>query len=253
MSKFKEKYNKAKQWVANTKEKYLKFFYALIVSYILLFLTVYFQLPKFVVLIALISTLVIPFAMVIMILTENLIYQTLKKSIWGKGVISIIVTVYGALAYIWASGEVNSIFLEAPGNFPWAISVLTVVHFFKNIVLGVMGSFLIFLIAYANIWVVDALLFSYKNFLGFAKRSLSGMLLIIGVGLCIGSASFVTQQSNMLASNIAVYGDFNQHHTCQGSDFTNIDGVVFLPQGMVIIAKASKVRGWSFEKVQCVM
>ncbi|ETI61991.1 hypothetical protein [Marinomonas profundimaris] len=248
-----EKLNKAKQWIANTKKKYLNFFYALIFSYIALFFTIYLQFPKSLVLIVLILTLIIPFAMVLMILTENYIYQTLKKSMWGKGVLSVIVAVYSALAYIWASGEVNSIFLEAPGIFPWTITILTVVHFFKNVVIGVMGSYFIFLLLYVSIWVVDALILSYTNLLDFTKRALSGILLIIGVGLTIGSASFVTLQSNILASNVAVYADFNLHHTCQGDNFSNIDGVVFLPQGKVLIAKPLKPIGWSFEKVQCVM
>lgn len=238
-------------WISRTRQKYSRFIYALIASYCALFLAIYMQASIAIILLLLLATLFIPFAMVIMILTENRVYIFLKDTLWGKAVISVLITLYSAMAYIWASGEVNRIFVEAPGNFPWAISILTVVHFFKNIVLAVMGSYFAFLLLYVNFWVLDVLLISYKDFKDFSKRVVAGVMLIFGLGLSIGSSGFLTKNSDNLAKVVAVKADFNQHHSCSNSKLAAVSGVVFLPQGYVLAAKPLPMGGWSFEKVKC--
>lgn len=238
-------------WISKTRQKYSRFLYALITAYCALFLVMYMQASITIISLLLLATLFIPFAMVIMILTENRIYIFLKDMLWGKAVISVLITLYSAMAYIWASGEVNSIFVEAPGYFPWAISILTVVHFFKNIVLAVMGSYLAFLLLYVNFWVLDVLLISYKDFKNFSKRVVAGVMLIFGLGLSIGSSGFLTKNSDNLAKVVAVKADFSQHHSCSNSKLAAVSGVVFLPQDYVLAAKPLPMGGWSFEKVKC--
>lgn len=238
-------------WISRTRQKYSRFMYALISVYCALFLAMYMQASIMVISLLLLASLFIPFSIVVMILTENSIYIFLKEKPWGKAIITVIITLYSAMAYIWASGEVNRIFVEAPGNFPWAISILTVVHFFKNIVLAVMGGYLAFLLFYVNFWVLDVLVISYKDLKSLFKRVVAGVMLIFGLGLSIGSSGFLTNNSDNLAKIVAVKADFNQHHSCSNPKLAAVAGVVFLPQGYVLAAKPLPMGGWSFEKVQC--
>ncbi|MDA8681259.1 hypothetical protein N9M08_01850 [Porticoccaceae bacterium] len=238
-------------WISKAREKHSRFLYTLIAVYCALFLALYVQAPKAIILMLLLATLFIPFAMVVMILTENRVYLFLKDKLWGKAVIWILITLYSAMAYIWAAGEVNRIFVEAPGNFPWAVSILTVVYFFKNIILALMGSYATFLLFYVNFWVIDALLISYKDFKDLSKRVVAGSMLAFGVGLSIGSSGFLTKNSDDLVKVVAVKADFNQHHSCSNPMLAAVSGVVFLPQGYVLAAKPLPMGGWRFEKVKC--
>ncbi|NOH31708.1 hypothetical protein [Vibrio mediterranei] len=239
-------------WVEATRTKYSRFLLALLAVYLLLLLSLLSNAPTFITFVLLSSTLVIPFAMVIMILTDNRVYTSLKGTAWGQSVLWVAITLYSAIALIWASGEVNRLFLEAPSNFPWTTSALTIVHFFKNIVLLIMGGYLAFLLMYVNFWIIDVLLISYKGFKDFSKRVASGFMLVFGLGLTIGSAGFLTQHSDSLATAIALNADFNQHHNCTGNKFNGTYGVVFLSHGYVLIAKpAVDLERWHFERVKC--
>jgi hypothetical protein len=197
------------------------------------------------------ATLIIPFSMIIMILTDNKIYTSLQQTQWGKSIISVLVTLYCAMAYIWASGEINRIFSEAPSNFPWAISILTVVHFFKNIVLAVTGTYLFFLLIYANFWIYCLFTF-FKDIRDFFNKVISGVTLILSLSLIAGTAGLMTQNSDALAKVIAVKADFNQHHNCTGEKFKTISGVVFLSHGYVLTAHQPAEGDWIFEKTECV-
>lgn len=238
-------------WISRKRKQYSRFIYVLIASYLLLFAAIMLQASIEIISVLLLSTLIIPFAMVVMILTENRIYTYLKESIWGKGVISVMVAIYSAMAYIWASGEVNRIFEEAPGVFPWAVTILTISHFFKNIVLVIVGGYFLFILLYLNFWVFDALIISYKDFKDFSRRVVAGVMLVFGLGLSIGSAGFLTQNSDMLAKITAVKADFNQHHKCSNPELKGVSGVVFLSQGYVLAARQLSVDGWDFEKMKC--
>ncbi len=254
---FKEKLSALKEWYVNTRDGVKKFIYTQIAAYVVLFISLYNQAPKIFVLLGLVSTLIIPFALVIKVLTDNPLYFSLKDEAWGKAVIAVITGVYCTLSAIWASSEINSIFLVSASNLPWATTILTIVYFFKNVVVAFIGGYLALIFMYSIFWIADVMVFSFNGVYDCVKRIVAGILLVVGLGLAIGTAGTITQNGNFFAKYVAVKADFNTGHRCKGNKFNNIDGVLFLSNGSVLIAKPIKNKtgwpDWSFQDSPCEM
>lgn len=235
----------------------MKFIWAQIAVYIVLFFLLYNQAPKVLILLVFISTLIIPFALVVKVLTDNPLYLTLKEKPWGQAVISVVTGVYAALAIIWASSEINDIFLVSASNLPWATTILTIVYFFKNIVIAVISGFLVLILLFCNLWFIDVLISNYNGLLNCVKRVVSGMMLVIGLGLALGTSGVIAQYGDFIAKYVAVKADFNSGHRCKGSNFNDVDGVLFLPSGSVLIAipkiNKANIPDWVFQDSPCSM
>jgi hypothetical protein len=243
-----------KNWLIQTKSSVTKFLAALLIAYIFLILSIVFQWPISTLLLAASTTLLIPFGMIVMLATSNPIYENLYSSHWGKAVLGIIGFLYVALSCVWAAGEVNRIFVDAPGNLPWTISALAAVYFFKNIVLVFAAAVIFITLIYSTYWIVDAFIINYKSAAVLLKRFVFGVLFVLSIGLISGTAGFVTVKSDDIAILIAVNADFSSKHQCKGEIFDNSKGVLFLTSGEVLIAKHSKVNGktvWEFPKNKC--
>ncbi|WP_417518380.1 hypothetical protein [Marinobacter sp.] len=254
---FKEKISAIKEWYVDTIDASKKFIYAQIAAYIVLFLSLYNYAHKEFVLLIIVCTLVIPFAMIVRILADNLAYSYLSEKMWGKAVIAVVIAIYTAFSAVWASNEINAIFRVGAANLPWATSILTIVYFFKNVVMAFIGSYLALIFFYCIFWIADVLVFSYDGFTNFLKRSVSGVMLVFGLGLASGTAGALTKNGDFFAKYVAVKADFSTSHRCKGIQFNNIDGVLFLPSGSVLIAKqVASEKGrpdWSFDSSSCAM
>ncbi len=252
---FETKLSECRIWLQALKRTVAKFTLCLVFVYILVGLSVWFELPAPITFLSLLCTLLVPFALIVMLLTENILYKKLSNTVWGKAVIGVGVTFYGALAYIWAAGEVNQVFAEASGNFPWAVTALAVVYFFKNVVLAFALVLLTGMIFYVPLWLLLVLLNEEQLAKGFFRKLGSGILLLLGVSMLMGTASAVTLQARELAIHVALYADFSNKYHCDGAVFNGVRQVLFLPSGSVLLAeKVSKEQQqveWRFSRVRC--
>ena len=247
---------KFQAWMAEAKSKSVKFIAALLIAYLVFCVALVFHWPKSIVFTAMAFTLAIPFALIVMLLTENPVYRNLYSTQWGKGIIAIVTTVYIGFSYTWAAGEIGGIFSTASTNLPWTTLTLSVVYFFKNVVLTFSGLLLAVIMFYSTYWIIDVFIINYKSFSDFIKRVASGLALVVSVGLITGSAGFVTNKGDEIAKIIAINADFSSKHRCTGEIFENSAGVLFLPSGEVLVAKPKTTEqkiDWQFPAQKCVM
>ncbi|PRW87176.1 hypothetical protein C7A11_18330 [Pseudomonas simiae] len=252
---FETKLSECRVWLQALKRTIAKFILCLIFVYILVGLSVWFELPAPITFFSLLCTLLVPFALIVMLLTENILYEKLYNTVWGKAVIGVGITFYGALAYIWAAGEVNQVFAEASGNFPWAVTALAVVYFFKNVVLVFALVLLAGMIFYAPLWLLMMIINEEQLAKVFFRKLGGGILLLLGVSMLMGTANAVTLQARKLAIHVALYADFSSNYHCNGAVFNGVSQVLFLPSGSVLIAKTvsneQRQVEWRFPRGKC--
>ena len=227
---------------------------ALFVAYVSIVACLNYSLPFELLIAASFFSLLIPFMLVIMLLTDNPLYEALKSKQWFNVAILSVLGVYSSFSYIWASSEVNSIFKVSPGNLPWSIIIVTIVYFFKNIILVSALIAFIFSLLYSTVWLVRVLVTNYNGFSKFIKSVLAGVTFILGIGLLIGSSVIITVNKQKFAKIIAVKADFNIAHHCKGELFENSSGVLFLPKGSVLVAIPyfnGTQLDWLFRETTC--
>lgn len=243
-----------KSWLRQTRKKAVKFIVALLMAYILFFFAIIYQWPIEIIFTSMLLTLIIPFGLIVMLTTSNQLYKKLSSSHWGKAVIAVVIAIYFAFSSVWAAGEVNRIFSEAPGNFPFTISMLTGIYFFKNIVLAFTSLLILAIMIYSTYWVLDVLVINYKSLSILLRRVLYGVLFVFSVGLISGTAGFVTAKADEFTILVALNADFSSKHRCTGEIFNGAQGVLFLTSGNVLVAKPPKSGGkqsWDFPKEKC--
>lgn len=236
------------------KSQSIKFMIAQCVAYFLGFLCLYFSFPFYLTSIAMFLTLLIPFMWVVMILTDNPLYERSKEKKWLGSGLAVVITVYGAISYVWASGVINSIFEVSPTNLPWSTTILTVVYFFKNVVLWFSIGVLCLLLAYCNLWVWKVLFSEYEGAGNFLKKVGTGVAFVFGVGLVMGTAGVVTAKKDDFAKIVALKADFNTSYRCHGPIFEQSSHVLFLPNGKVLVAKRYRdgaMLNWRFVEAEC--
>lgn len=252
---FETKLSECWVWLQALKHTVAKFTLCLILVYILVGLSVWFELPAPIIFLSLLCTLLVPFALIVMLLTENILYKKLSDTVWGKAFIGVGVTFYGALAYIWAASEVNQVFAEAAGNFPWAVTALAIVYFFKNVVLVFALVLLTGMIFYVPLWLLLVLINEEQSAKGFFRKLAGGILLLLGVSMLMGTANAVTLQARELAIHVALYADFSSKYHCNGAVFNGVGQVLFLPSGSVLIPEKVSIDQhqveWRFPRVKC--
>ena len=145
--------NSISTWFMRIKSKTTKFIYVLILAFLALFLAINYSFNSYILILLVIIIFTIVLSMIVMLLTDNKIFSLIKNQVWGNTAIWVFITIYSAVSYIWASGEVNRIFSVAPNNFTWTLTFLTAVHFLRYIILFVLLLFLVALIIYLYIWL----------------------------------------------------------------------------------------------------
>lgn len=252
---FETKLSECRVWLHALKHTVAKFTLCLVLVYILVGLSVWFELPAPITFLSSLCTLLVPFALIVMLLTENVLYKKLSSTVWGKAVIGVGITFYGALAYLWAAGEVNQVFAEASGNFPWAVTALAVVYFFKNVVLVFALVLLTGMFFYVPLWLLRMLINEEQSAKGFFRKLVGGILLLLGVSMLMGTANAVTLRARELAIHVALYADFSSKYPCNGAVFNGVRQVLFLPSGSVLIAETVENEQqqveWRFSRAKC--
>ncbi|EPP6383244.1 hypothetical protein ACUNB6_004658 [Vibrio alginolyticus] len=242
-------------WYQSTRKKVAYFMLALVFSYIFLAISLISGSSPSIILGALCLTLVVPFSMFAMLATDNSVFDSLQSKKWVVITVGLVITIYSSLSYIWASNEVNAIFGVSASNLPWSTLILTVVYFFKNVVLLCSLGACAFVFVYVNVWVWRVLVTNYRGAWNLVKDVVGGFLFIFGLGLLMGSSGVLTKQKEEFAKMVAINADFSARHRCIGDEFRHSQGVLFLPTGNVLVAypQPSDTFGWTFifDEVPC--
>lgn len=81
----------------------------------------------------------IPFLSLVIVATNNKVYDFLSGKVWFKIILSIVFLTYGLVANTWASGYINQVYKVSASHFPVTQIVLTMVFFVVYIMKGIFG------------------------------------------------------------------------------------------------------------------
>lgn len=246
--------NSISTWFMRIKSKTTKFIYVLILAFLALFLAINYSFNSYILILLVIIIFTIVLSMIVMLLTDNKIFSLIKNQVWGNTAIWVFITIYSAVSYIWASGEVNRIFSVAPNNFTWTLTFLTAVHFLRYIILFVLLLFLVALIIYLYIWLFKNSILPIKenkSLFYFLKDFVFMLILIFILTFLISIPLIIEQNFDHIVHNVAIKADFSQYHSCQGNIFNDIEGIMFLSQDYVLLAKKNGAEGLIFLKEKC--
>ena len=246
--------NSISTWFMRIKSKITKFIYVLILAFLALCLAINYSFNGYILILLVIIIFTIVLSMIVMLLTDNKIFSLIKNQVWGNIAIWVFITIYSAVSYIWASGEVNRIFSVAPNNFTWTLTFLTAVHFLRYIILFVLLLFLVALIIYLYIWLFKNSILPKKenrSLFYFFKDFVFMLVLIFILTFLISIPLIIEQNFDHIVHNVAIKADFSQYHSCQGNIFNDIEGIMFLNQDYVLLAKKNGAEGLIFLKEKC--
>jgi hypothetical protein len=254
--KDKDKPNSLKDWLASTNKTLAKFVGALIVLGICLLSLKIFNLPISVAYVILLALFIVFFVMVILLSIENSVVKYLKESIWGQLVLYILVAVLSTLAYLWAAGEVNRLFLVNPNNLALTLTAIAAKRFFEYAIIALIVSYVLamclhLLAVVANKADLKHQELKYQSIKASGKELLSFLLLMLSIGVIGTLVGRISQIDDGLLQTVAVDIDFNKYHTCTGDEFKDSDGVLFLSANQILVAKNTGNLEWQFTKVPC--
>lgn len=200
------------------------------------------------------STLIIPVAILVVIVTENSIYRALSETKWTAILLGIGIAIYTAYSNIWAGAEINKIFQVSPGDLPYATAVLTIVYFFNKVMLPIALVLFYAAVALSSLWVLYVLVIDFQDIKVFGRRALSALISILLIGTVMGGTSSIESNKEFYAIQVANYADFNKHHRCSAPMPSNLEGVIFLPSGAVLTSQkevSNKKLSWTFKVLPC--
>ncbi|WP_352337619.1 hypothetical protein [Psychrobacter sp. 16-MNA-CIBAN-0192] len=245
--------NTIREWLIHTTQLFARFAIILAGLGVALFVSVIAHLPVYVSYAIVLLVAAVLFIMIIMISIENIVYKTLKKSIWGQIVLYLLVAFISAQSYLWSIGEINRIFLVDPSNLALTSTALTAIQFFKYAIMALLSSYFIAIGLYffyqfsENVAMPSVAQYEARTF---RKKIGSGAFFVLTVTICLLVAGHLSKYSDGIVQDFAVKIDFYGHYTCTGADFNNIEGVLFLSASDILVAKKIESE-WIFKKVRC--
>ena len=132
-----------RDWLIKTTRTFIEFAIVLSVLCLALFVINFLHLPLYASLLIVFAISTVLFIMLIKIAIENIVYQYVKKSIWGQVVVYLIGVVISAQSYLWAANEINRIFLVNPNALALTLTSLTAIQFLKYTIIALLSSYFI--------------------------------------------------------------------------------------------------------------
>jgi len=200
------------------------------------------------------STLIIPFSILAILITESSIYKSISDTKWTSILMGLGIAIYLSLANIWAGVEVNRIFEISPGNLPYTTTALTLVYFLNTIMLPIAQLAFFTVLILSSFWVIYVLIIDFQNIKAFGKRVLYAALTVFYVGTVMGGTSGIDKTKETYAIKIALFADFNKYHRCTAPMPKNLEGVIFLSSGSVLTSEKAIKNGkanYEFNVLPC--
>ncbi len=243
-------------WVKNTKRSIevlcctLLFVYALVpfLEYVGIKAPVQFHA------IAISLTYLIPFLIIVIIATNNIIFKMLNSVAWSKSLIATIMIVYTAMSNVWASTVINEIFGVSASYFGVTQVFLTLVFFIVTIMKWLFSNAFV-----ATLVGGSFILWFFVVFGGSLKSTFIKLLYTI-VAIMLLSATYrmisnLDNSLNIFVKRVATIADFYPHSRCDLEKFGKNDGVIFLSPKLIMVAKPKVTNAglidWDFPIRDC--
>ena len=242
-----------RDWLIKTTRTFIEFAIVLSLLCLALFVIDFLHLPLYISLLIIFTIFVVLFIMLIKIAIENIVYQHFKKSIWGQVVVYLLGVVISAQSYLWAANEINRIFLVNPNALALTLTSLTAIQFLKYTIIALLSSYFIGIGLYFYYKCVSDKAIKNNpsgNAKSLTKKMILGVIFVITIALCL-SMDKVTRYSDVIIQAFALKVDFSSYANCKGSEFDNIEGVLFLSASDVLVAKRTAPMQWQFKQVKC--
>ena len=243
-----------RDWLIKTTRTFIEFAIVLSLLCLALFVIDFLHLPLYASLSIVFIISAALFILLIKIAIENIVYQHFKKSIWGQVVVYLLGVVISAQSYLWAANEINRIFLVNPNALALTLTSLTAIQFLKYTIIALLSSYFIGIGLYFYYKCVSDKAIKNNpsgNAKSLTKKMILGVIFVITVALCLLSMDKVTRYSDVIIQAFALKVDFSSYANCKGSEFDNIEGVLFLSASDVLVAKRTAPMQWQFKQVKC--
>ncbi len=224
-------------WIENTRRTVEVLSLTLLVTYLIFPISNFFsiELPEVIALPALVLTFILPFGILVTVLTNNEPFKKITSTLWSKSIISIFIIAYTAMSNVWASNVINEVFGVSAAYFTITQTFLTLVYFVITIMKALFSSLFI-----AALTSGAFFLWFFISFGGSLKSTVIKVTyLIVGVILVSATYTMIGHADNsikMFARYIATWGDSYQNHQCI-EDYGVNNGVVFLAPNKVLVLK----------------
>lgn len=224
-------------WIENTRKTVEVLSITLLAIYLVFPISKFFNidLPGAVIIPALALTFILPFGILVVILTNNEPFKNITSTLWSKSVISIFLIAYTAMSNVWASTVINEVFGVPASYFTITQTFLTLVYFVVIIMKALFSGLFI-----TTITSGAFILWFFISFGGSLKSTTTKIAyLIIGVMLVSATYTMIGHADNSIktfARYIAAWGDSYKQHQCT-EDYGLNSGIVFLAPNKVLVLK----------------
>ncbi|MEX1667801.1 hypothetical protein AB4876_02705 [Zhongshania guokunii] len=224
-------------WIENTRRTVEVLSVTLLAIYLIFTISNLFNidLPGVIIIPALALTFILPFGILVAILTNNEPFKKVTSTLWSKSVISIFLIAYTAMSNVWASTVINEIFGVSASYFTITQTFLTLVYFVVTIMKALFSGLFITVITSAAF-----ILWFFISFGGSLKSTVTKIAyLIVGVILVTATYTMISHADNSIktfARYIAAWGDSYKQHQC-AEDYGVNNGIVFLAPNKVLVLK----------------
>lgn len=177
----------------------------------------------------------VPFLFLVIISTNNKVYDFLSRKVWFKIILSIVFLTYGLVANTWASGYINQLYRVSASNFPVTQIVLTMVFFVVYIMKGIFGYLYVSIVLGSAFF---GILISMPN-----KKigAVTWMFIKLLIASFVVSTTFysIGNMERFLSAytqSVAYNSDFYSYAYCVNDQREN-NKYIFLGAGKMLIAK----------------
>lgn len=227
------------EWITDTKKTIEVLGVTLLALYLTPLILTLFEvnLNGTVILVAMALTILLPFGMLVTIVTNNSLYESAISTTWTKAIISISLVAYTATSNVWATTVINEIYGVSASNFGITQTFLTLVFFVVTIMKWLFSGLFIVVI------VGGGLLFWFFTNFGGTLKSTAVKITYLVVGVLTISATHTTVHNIdnsvvFFAKQVAAWGDFYPSNRCkEQAEYGPNGGVIFVSPGKVLILK----------------
>lgn len=225
-------------WIPDTKKTVLVLSCVLVFIY-LCAVTLHFFGFKFGIFISTVvmaMTVLIPFGMLVALITSTQAFKIIIETPWSKSIISVCLIAYMAMSNAWSSDVINKIYGVSASNFIITQTFLTVIFFVINIMKPLFWFF-----AYGGI-VLTILSTAIFIIIFLLKRRLIVLVYFFGwIIITVATYSMTVNIDScieLFAKRVAAWGDFYKSNRCkEKQDYGPNGGVIFVSPGKVLILK----------------
>ncbi|MGE6451151.1 hypothetical protein ACQKC5_01970 [Shewanella baltica] len=227
------------EWITDTKKTIEVLGVTLLAVYLTPLILTFFEvsLNGTFLLVTMVLTILLPFGMLVTIVTNNSLYKSAISTTWSKAIISIALVAYTAMSNVWATSVINEIYGVSAGNFGITQTFLTLMFFVVTIMKWLFNGLFIVVI------VGGGLLFWFFTSFGGSLKSTAVKITYLVVGVLTISATYamvnnIDNSVDIFAKRVAAWGDFYPYNRCKEKDeYGPNGGVIFVSPGKVLVLK----------------